>query len=130
MRVHGLTNIDKRRRSLAIRAALVAGAGPIALPPGSAEAQLDINPPIPNVMLLVDTSGSMENMIDGTAPEDNAANRCVPNTATPMNRWSTLVSVLTGTIENYSCSSQPRDATFSAEYALNGQPPYDLGYYL
>ncbi len=121
---------EKRGRSLVMRAALAATATSIAFAPRAASAQLDVNPPIPNVMLLVDTSGSMENMIDGSAPEDNTANKCVPNTTTPMNRWATLVSVLTGTIENYSCSAQQRDATFASEYGLSGNAPYDQGYYL
>ena len=29
--------------------------------------QIDVNPPMPNVMVLLDTSGSMEKMPDGTS---------------------------------------------------------------
>src|SRR5689334_20171153 len=82
----------------------------------TADAQLDVNPPLPNVMLLIDTSGSMENMIDGNSPESDGA-ACVPGTASPMNRWATLVSVLTGSIQNFSCQSLNRNANaFKSEY--------------
>ena len=46
------------------------------------------------MLLVIDTSGSMENMADGKRPE-NAGATCVPGTATPLNRWATLVTVLT-----------------------------------
>lgn len=102
----------------------------------TAHAQLELSRPLPNVLLLVDTSGSMENMIDGRTPEDSGAS-CIPGTQTPMNRWATLVSALTGTVNNFSCYSQPRDsAAFISEYSLPGPllsppvPPYDQGYYL
>src|SRR5262249_2781633 len=116
------------RRALGLAA--LAGAAASLFSSAEARAQADINPPIPNVLLLIDTSGSMERMIDGTLPEANAANACNPGTATPMNRWATLVSVLTGPIESFSCAKTVRDATFSAEYSIGGVAPYDLGYYL
>ncbi|HVK67417.1 MAG TPA: hypothetical protein VM694_23185, partial [Polyangium sp.] len=74
---------------------------------GLARAQVDVNPPLPNVLLLLDTSGSMENMVDGRRPEEAGA-ACLPGTTTPMNRWATLVSVLTGTIQGFSCFAQDR----------------------
>src|SRR5678815_760942 len=96
----------------------------------AAHAQIDITPPLPNVLLLIDTSGSMENMIDGTAPEGSAA-ACTPNTTTPMNRWATLVSVLTGSIQNFSCSKIDRSSgLFKNEYRFGGIKPYDADYYL
>src|SRR5215510_15047140 len=66
-------------------------------------------PPLPNVLLLVDTSGSMEKMIDGTDPEANSplytpsgACTLVPGTvsggtASTPNRWGTFVQAMTGT---------------------------------
>jgi hypothetical protein len=43
--------------------------------PSVASAQpIDTAPPLPNVMLLVDTSGSMEKMMDGSDPEATANN--------------------------------------------------------
>lgn len=97
----------------------------------TARAQVDINPPLPNVLLLIDTSGSMENMIDGKTPEASGAT-CKPGVqATPMNRWATLLSVLTGTIDNFSCQSLDRSsAAFLNEYKLGTANPYDYKYYL
>jgi type IV pilus assembly protein PilY1 len=96
-----------------------------------AEAQVDVNPPLPNVLLLIDNSGSMENMASGKRPENVGAS-CVPGTATAMNRWATLVTVLTGTIQNFSCFAQDRaSAPFASEFTLPGGPePYDYKYYL
>ena len=42
--------------------------------------QIDTNPPLPNVLLLIDNSGSMERMIDGNTPEaDGNACNCTDN---------------------------------------------------
>src|SRR5262249_39802685 len=73
-------------------------------PPASrpAPAPPRLRPPRPNVLLLIDSSGSMENMPDGRRPEAASAT-CNPGTATPMNRWATLVTALTGSIQNFSC---------------------------
>src|SRR4029079_15356685 len=102
---------------------------------GSAAAQGDLTPPLPNVLLLIDTSGSMEYLADGTAPLlDNTTKKCLPPAGgkSNMNRWATLVSVLTGTIENYSRDAQPRDnpSGFKDEYSISGVKPYHLGYHL
>ena len=118
---------------LVTSAAVVAG-----LSSGSAIAQSDINPPIPNVLLLLDTSGSMENMPNDKAPEDpvNAAtSTCTPGVATTPNKWATLVQVLSGDIDNYSCEALDRSsANFKKEYAIppygGGTAPYDADYYL
>ncbi len=95
----------------------------------SATAQVDINPPLPNVMLLVDTSGSMELMTDGNTTEVEAP--CVPGTPTAPNRWASLVAALTGTVSNFSCSALDRTTTpFRNEYMLSGADPYDYKYYM
>ncbi|WP_170229466.1 PilC/PilY family type IV pilus protein [Polyangium fumosum] len=95
-----------------------------------ARAQVDVNPPLPNVLLLLDTSGSMENMVDGRRPEEAGA-ACLPGATTPMNRWATLVSVLTGTIQNFSCFAQDRGTSaFLDEYSIGGAPPADAAYHL
>lgn len=100
---------------------------------GAASAQSDINPPLPNVLLLIDTSGSMENMANGQRPESAGAT-CTPGmpmATSQMNRWATLLSVLTGTIDNFSCQAIDRSsASFLAEYTWSGQSPYDYKYYL
>src|SRR3954462_11492736 len=93
-----------------------------------AGAQADLNPPLPNVLLLVDTSGSMEYKTDGTAVS------CSPGNTAGLNeksRWVDLVEVLTGTIDNYSCQTINRlDSGVgyrTSEYALSGDP-YDFRY--
>lgn len=89
---------------------------------------------IPNVLLLVDTSGSMERMSNGTMPT------CNPGTQTTPNRWGSLVQALTGSFQPYfSCSTIPRTSPeFTAQYtgvwnanspAGSNRPP-DYGYVL
>ena len=114
---------------------LLAGAAALAHA-STASAQADLTPPLPNVLLLIDTSGSMEYMADGTSPLVGADKKCLPPApgATNLNRWATLVSVLTGTVENFSCVAVPRDNTapfgFESEFTFNGALPYDRGYHL
>ncbi|MBW2458912.1 MAG: hypothetical protein JRI68_30715, partial [Deltaproteobacteria bacterium] len=89
-------------------------------------AQIDVDPPLPNLMLLVDTSGSMEYLTSG----DPVAS-CNPTGASDLNRWATLVSVLTGSVQNRGCYAQVRNSPdFVHEYGLNGDPPYDKTYFL
>lgn len=93
---------------------------------GSAVAQFDVAPPLPNVMLLVDTSGSMEKMTDGSLPES-----CEPNGTSDLNRWGTLTEVLTGTVQNRGCFKQKRSSPdFVQEFTWLGQKPYDETYFL
>src|ERR1700733_2773893 len=80
------------------------------------------NVPLPNVLLLLDTSGSFENMIDGNTPETTGENgTCVPGTQSIPNRWGTAVQALTGNIQPYySCASMDRSsAGFFNQYALS-----------
>jgi type IV pilus assembly protein PilY1 len=109
--------------ALGVLAALVAASG-------SADAQVgSANVPLPNVLLLLDTSGSFEHMIDGSNPEDPSNNNTsvvppqlanceqawqkgVP--AVP-NRWGHMMQALTGTVMNasgtapfYSCVTMDR----------------------
>ncbi len=107
-----------------------------------AQTQLDTNPPAPNVLILLDNSGSMERMIDGRIPEasGNACNydlngQAIPAAAPPTaNRWGTVIQALTGTFENnqYNCIDMPRTSggQFVKEYQIGGQKPYDADYYL
>lgn len=76
---------------------------------------------MPNVLLLVDTSGSMEKMPDGSPAT------CGINVAP--NRWGSLVQALTGNLQPYySCASQTRSGTaFDNEF---GASIYDNGYFL
>jgi type IV pilus assembly protein PilY1 len=93
-----------------------------------AGAQADLNPPLPNVLLLVDTSGSMEYQIDGSAVSCSPGN---PAGVNDKSRWVDLVEVLTGTIDTYTCQQIDRtDAGVgfrTSEYALGGDP-YDFRY--
>ncbi len=113
--------------------ASLVGAAALAAPRRAA-AQADLTPALPNVLLLVDTSGSMEYLKDGTLPLLDGQKKCLPPGAggDNQNRWAKVVSVLTGTIQNYSCYAQPRDtgSPFESEYSLLGAPPYDRDYHL
>jgi len=95
----------------------------------TAEAQVgSANVPLPNVLLLLDTSGSFEHMIDGSNPEDAANNNATStppqyancelawknNVAATPNRWGVELQALTGTVLNasnapyYSCVTMDR----------------------
>ncbi len=93
----------------------------------AAQAQSDVDRPLPNVLLLVDTSGSMESRAaDNQLPVCNAGNSSATN---EKSRWIDLVEVLTGSIDDYSCVAFDRSSpAFLAEYSMDGQPPYDWNY--
>jgi type IV pilus assembly protein PilY1 len=119
------------RRWSYLHAAGISAAGAFWVAPSSAQ-PIDTNPPVPNVLILLDTSGTMEKMIDDTMPEASPASRCNDTGAavTP-NRWGTAVQSLTGDFGTYSCVDVNRkDATFLDELTLGGQPPADASYYL
>jgi len=95
-----------------------------------ARAQSDINPPLTNALLLVDTSGSMEYKADGTEVTCNPASALAVN---DKSRWTNVIEVLTGTIDNYTCQTIDRTNANvggfkTGEYAINGQAPYDFRY--
>src|SRR5579864_3743671 len=120
-------------------AAILAACAPALVPAAARAQQIDTNPPLPNVLLLVDNSGSMERMINGTLPESSASTACncdatsgacnlsaQPNSA---NRWGVLLQALTGTVQGgYNCASMPRTpgSVFASEYQINGVAPYDI----
>ena len=118
-----------------------AGALAMAMVAKGAHAQVDIEPPLPNVLLLVDTSGSMDYRIDGgkVACEHRDASLTsepvlIPGQEPQKSRWTHLVEVLTGDVQNYSCYTQDRSsASFLQEYSLGTAPsfePYDKGYHV
>lgn len=88
--------------------------------------------PLPNVLLLVDTSGSMERMVDGSLPGDKPGTACTPGVASTPNRWATLIQALTGNMQPFSCAKMDRAANgaLSNEYAINNIKPYDTDYFL
>jgi len=75
----------------------------------------------PNVLLIVDTSGSMEYM----AGQDNYPT-CTPGVAsTQRSRWIDVVEVLSGTIQNYSCRQIDRSSTeFANLYRMGSTNQY------
>jgi type IV pilus assembly protein PilY1 len=88
----------------------------------SAHADTDVNPPMPNVLLLLDTSGSMEFQTNGSTTNCAIGDK---------SRWINLIEVLTGGIENYGCTMQDRtSAGFKTTYTWGGTAPYDADYYL
>ena len=99
------------RTRTALRTILTSAAlGTLSLVPQTTWAQLDTNPPLPNVLLLVDTSGSMEYMVSPDVstglPRLPTCNVASPASTNEQNRWVTLLSVLTGEFQNYSCESE------------------------
>lgn len=103
----------------------LAAVGGLLLSPRRVDAQADVNLPLPNVLLLVDSSGSMEYVSSGNElPECNPA-----TTGGARSRWIELVEVLTGSIQDYRCQAVNRAShAFSQEFGLGGEPPYDYGY--
>ena len=114
--------------------------------PARAQSAGTTNRPLPNVLLLIDTSGSMERMPDNTLPKDDRVpassppatissapyNHCTPGEESNPNRWGMLVQALTGNMQPFfSCAAMPRTAgsAFANEYAINGHAPYDTGYF-
>ncbi len=107
----------------------------LALSPGHALAQgVDVSPPAPDVLLLVDTSGSMDYKTSGNVfPKchfaDSAATGPALAEQSERSRWIDLVEVLTGSIAHYDCQRVDRNsATFKSEYKLGGVNPYDFLY--
>lgn len=93
------------------------------LPCSRAFAQAEAQKPAPNVLLLVDSSGSMEFQVDGSPVN------CAATSPRQKSRWIDMVEVLTGTFEGYSCWAQDRSsAAFRNEFSLAGVSPYDFGY--
>lgn len=83
----------------------------------------------PNILFVVDTSGSMEYETGAdTYP------RCYPAESNPAqhtkSRWIEVLEVLTGTIQNYSCAAVDRSsANFIDEFSMfDGTDPPDARY--
>jgi type IV pilus assembly protein PilY1 len=102
-----------------------------------ARAQTDTSPPMPNVLLLVDTSGSMEyKTSSSTFPVCRYdTNGLIPNppTLSEKSRWTDMVEILTGSISNYDCQTIDRGlASFKTEYKTSpstlANSPYDFLY--
>ena len=143
-----------KRTPARILMSLAAGVAVTATASG-ALAQSDLEFAPTDVMLLVDTSGSMAltSVRDPANPTRFALPECgaYPNTrpvdlntnalggsSSPPDRWTMLVNTLTGTVNGLECAAQPRTTPdFRAEYGLGGDDPsttnlspYDADYYL
>ena len=92
--------------------------------------------PLPNVLLLVDSSGSMERMPDNSLPSASAASTCSKGVASLPNRWGMLLQALTGNLQPYfSCNEITRTtSSFKNEFRIGGtgalNQPYDADYFL
>lgn len=102
----------------------------ITVAPGRAHAQADISPPPPSVLLLVDTSGSMDYKTGSNSfPTCRYVGATTTAQTSERSRWIDLTEVLTGSIANYDCQKIDRNsAAFKSEYALGGLNPYDALY--
>ncbi len=94
--------------------------------------------PLPDILLLIDNSGSMERMPDSSLPVQDFGSPMVPNHCQPgvesnPNRWGMLLQALTGSFQPfYSCDAMPRTigSPFENEYKIAGRPPYDIDYFV
>ena len=131
-----------QRASVAL--ALLGAAATLVVAPPDARAQTSATQkPMPNVLLLVDTSGSMERMPDNSLPSANVGvtagglpNACSPGSESNPNRWGIVLQALTGNMQPYySCSAVnrsagPAGAAFRNEYKIANVNPYDTDYFL
>lgn len=147
-----MTGTPRMTRVLRLARLAALGAAPLAaLVAFSHDARAQIagttNRPLPNVLLLVDTSGSMERMPDNSLPSQNRdpvtggtiavgpgvpGNACIPGTASNPNRWGMLLQALTGNLQPYfSCDGVQRTSNaFKNEFKINSVQPYDADYFL
>jgi type IV pilus assembly protein PilY1 len=94
----------------------------------------DVSPPAPDVLLLVDTSGSMDyKTSSNTFPKCHFVDSSTAGPAaaeqSERSRWIDLVEVLTGSIAHYDCQRIDRNsAAFKNEYKLGAANPYDFLY--
>ncbi|RYZ02187.1 MAG: hypothetical protein EOO73_32735 [Myxococcales bacterium] len=97
---------------------------------GRAHAQADVSPPPPNILLLVDTSGSMDYKTNSNSfPTCRYSGSATTAQPSERSRWVDLVEVLTGSINNYECQKLDRNSTlFRSEYGGAGSNPYDALY--
>jgi len=115
------------------------------LAPGSAAAQgdPDLREILPYLMLVIDTSGSMERL-PACACETPACEECLPKCHLPnvdgqppteppndpngrqlkKNRWATTLEALTGTFNDFQCEKLARTSANGATFDVNYFTPY------
>lgn len=125
----------RRRRLRSLLGALAVVSSLLALSQrASAQTDADVSRPMPNVLVLVDTSGSMEYKTSSNAfpaCKYDATGVMPSGPATSeKSRWVDLVEVLTGSITNYECQRLDRgSASFKSEYKVAANnSPYDFLY--
>ena len=131
------SRVGRRPRFRTLLSAAVALCVPLVFAAQASAQDADVNPQMPNVLLLVDTSGSMEyktssNVFPACKYDATGAIPSGPATS-EKSRWVDLVEVLTGSITNYECQTLDRgSAAFKNEYGITGSSlpnsPYDFLY--
>ncbi len=117
------------------RISLIAlAAASVTLVAQNASAQTDVKLQLPNAILLVDSSASMEfKAVQSPNETQPTYPICTPETpgdvANEASRWMDLIEVLTGTINDRRCESIPRTGeAFRSEYAMGSVNPPDYGF--
>ncbi len=88
------------------------------------QAALDVQRPKPVVMLLVDSSGSMERMPGYGTTTTQEFPDCRPG-STERNRWAVTVEALTGTFQDYQCRVEQRtEPKYRSQYDYNYHIPH------
>jgi type IV pilus assembly protein PilY1 len=106
-----------------VRLLALGALGALSAMSGSVRAQSFVDQHPPNVMLLVDSSGSME-----WIPGDTKYPNC-DSTADQKSRWVTLLEALVGTIDNYHCTTVDRtNSTFATAFGYGSDAPPDYHY--
>lgn len=105
----------------------------ITLGASSAFAQTDVKLQLPNAILLVDSSASMEFKALQGAGDGDAPPLCTPDSSDPLanesSKWIDLIEVLTGTVVDRRCQSIDRSSPeFLNEYSLGAVTPPDYGF--
>jgi type IV pilus assembly protein PilY1 len=142
-----------KRQSIRTLSWLLAGAGLVAAP-ATANAAPPVLPPTPNVLVVIDSSGSMARTSAGNLPNcspgyDSTTLPLPAGDIVNMDRWGQVVQGLTGTVKPfYSCGSVSRSTTtdgnpaptattggiaiqspnFINEYRIGTNNPPDYGY--
>ncbi|HKY37580.1 MAG TPA: hypothetical protein VJN18_16675 [Polyangiaceae bacterium] len=90
----------------------------------------DLSPAAPNILLLVDTSGSMDYKTGTNEfPTCKYAGNTTTGDTSERSRWIELVEVMTGSVDDYQCQKLDRNSQdFKTEYAISGVDPYDKLY--
>lgn len=124
--------MERRHSFRLVGIAIFAAALALVATPRRAEAQEpDIREIRPIVMMLVDTSGSMEYELNSSSGTAGTFPTCTGNgsAGSEYSRWTALLAAMTGSFENYWCTERPR-ASFPGSpdehYALPYHEPHGL----